>query len=411
MAKVLTIYGIGSGHTYVEQYNTLVELCNRTEADIKIVLINGDSINYARVYNGANSTELLPDNWADGKKSVCILVDGPGANPATANGYFESQFSLIKPLIDTFKPDVINAAGHSRGAIFCLFTINQLANTYKGKCNVFLIDPVNMSLADKDLALRLGPNISKYKRIVMEDEGSNKVFPPAEISSNGGPQIKETDNIRFPGTHGTATQLTPIVPNNYLLPDRKQFTLDGVWPIAKTTFLMIVEYLGEYGTDFISISKISNYQLIDSYAEIQFKNLIEYEGDQFKRLMNDTKLSMADQKSEVNLISLTGRRDEELLDKFCLNPYQFSPLFVDNEHADLFKKEFDDLFKILPEMVTSKKYFTCEFGDLVKDQKKFNQELADNGLARADCQELRLNCSVMFSRLQELLNISNNFFE
>lgn len=401
--KVMTIYAIGTGHSYLEPYNTLVTLCNNTTADCKILSTTSyQNFKYNDKPEPLENLTRINDSDFKNKNQVCVLVNGIAkqAGPDEAHTTQDKQLRNLIGLIQTYQPDRLNMVGHSRGAVTCL----RIAKNIEGKplpvglkCNIFCIDPVAWIsyMGGKDYTLTA--NVSEYKRIAMEDDApiNTSVFPIMTIKSiNGGYQIQPIDNIRLPGTHGTATQCNPILKAGENAAQHS--STNRKWPIGHSTYIMINKQLDSWET--IMGQDFSDFDLIDNYAAIVNNNPGHYEyssigGWSLKRTVNNLDPCLPDKKVVQKIDTRVSKRSHEELDSLCPNPYQGGPLFINQQHYNLFQKNFPKITKLIPNDFMKVKYF-----DLSDAQKKAHRKAFFTGIkgsVKSDLVRLGLNCPTM----------------
>ncbi len=404
--KVFTIYAIGTGHNYTEKYNTLVTLCDTTAADYKILITRSNNVVPYLGTRTKDQPTSLKDGW-EKSDQVCVLVDGPSLN-ATAHNYFISQVNKLKDLIKKYEPKKVNAVGHSRGAILTIYLTNILYNTKvikDKKCSLFLIDPVKRSDLLDEFGLILALNINNYKRIIMEDDYSQNIFPLQTITSCSY-EIKQLDNIRLPGAHGTATQCSPLVSAGYLVPNVKLKLVssedgENVWPIGLCAYRSIKSQLIEWGTWMeveAMVNNITKFDIIDAYAAIITNNLSRYRDGKYVRTLNNIAYSKPDEKQKIdNVVSTRQPKD---LNDLCPNPYRGGPLFINEQHKDLFKSAFPILYGCFDQKdITTFKYYTMS---------KQGQTVMINEISHSlsnhfdDVRKLRIYCPSMYTLFVKL---------
>ncbi len=390
MPKVLTVYCIGSAHNYKENYNTLVSLCDSTNAGAKILITHaGNRTNYIGVQT-IDREEPLNPGW-ENQNQICVLIDGPNFDkgmPATEKSgeYINNQTDKLCVIASKYSPDIVNLVGHSRGAIMCNVFAWKLSDSmdykyhdknyfglsYTGTTNpivnVFLIDPVNHTDISIKFALGLSPVTNGYKRIIMEDAGGvtgavstnstdNYAFPLEKITDESSHyKIQTLDNIRIPGTHGTASQLTPVANNGEKLPNPAPVTINtpskskDFFPIARIAFCTVMNQLSIWETNYDTLELIfssDTRNIINEYARVFNINKFLLNRNSHNRLVNNAPRSEPNQTISYSWVKPS--RDKNQLNLICPNPYRWGIFFINQQHAALFKDKYKSFYDVLPE--------------------------------------------------------------
>lgn len=399
----MTIYAIGTGHSYLEPFNTLVKLCDDTKADYKILSTTSYK-NYQYNDSPQPLEKLKEINLSDyqNKNQVCVLVNGVAkfAGPDEAQLIQNKCILNLISLIEGYNPDILNMVGHSRGAMTCLRIaedIDSLLWAANLACNVFCIDPVDWTTYKDGKSYTLSSNIRGYKRIAMEDDSSTgssiDTFPLMTIKSSATYTISSDDNIRLPGTHGTATQCNPILESG-----KTAYNNPGkpLWPIGYSTYTTINKQLISWGTEFNNIS--NDFQTINTYANMFINNPATLRGGVYIRTVNDLDPCKPDAEQKTEMYIST--RLPEGLDLLCKNIYRGGPLFINNQHHDLFKTHFPKTCAAIPN-----EYKTIDFHKLSSTQKAADRSsfLAKIGADLGENNSLVVNCPIMLRNLENLL--------
>lgn len=361
--RTISIYCIGTAHRVGEEYNILRMLYDLTDA------------------NSGWMVERTPGKWTDSNlfrphdkvpnpddEHHKVLYDGPPNFPdlgaRAAGQYMVNVTNNAKLLINSIKLSVneklkVNLVGHSRGAVNCLMIAAALRTNSRVSCNLFLIDAVKVT-GRNDLTratipeaeTRLYANVADCLHIVMEDDvkfvlgplkfGIFRLYKFAKDDKS--PPKIDVEHIRFPGTHGTATQCNEMVkdgeqilklPKDRLIPEA-----DKMWPIGGAVLSLALQKLRSWGTPLHDEGrKLANEKQEFSFlTRIQRSNpfLTPYSK---KRLINDSKNSRPGEIQEVELVpggpDKVTYRSEKTLNNFGTNPLRYHPIFVNRRHVDL----------------------------------------------------------------------------
>ena len=366
--KTVSIFCIGTGHNSNEEYNILRILYDLTNTESGWVvsrmggkqtgsqlfnppqrMIAPDKLHHKILYDGAPN---LPD--VGGKASGDYLVN-----------VADNALELIKSVsLDGNEKLKVNLVGHSRGAVNCLLIATRLFREMRNAdCNLFLIDAVKVIGVNKKLITSRVPedktrllfeNVKNCTHIVMEDDvkytelngflkmGIFVLYEFEKVQIN--PPQMDIEQIRFPGTHGSATQCNPMardgeeipaLPSGKLIPAAKD-----MWPIGGAALSLALQKLKSWGTPLHDDGRA----LATEEKEFWFLNRVQLINRFItpfskKRLINDSKQSISKENQEVDLvpggINKVLYRPKELLDRFTPNLLRHHPVFINQRHVDL----------------------------------------------------------------------------
>ncbi|MGB7763264.1 MAG: hypothetical protein WBL61_25740 [Bryobacteraceae bacterium] len=175
MAGIFSVFSIGTSHSQREPNNTIATLGHECHPRKKI----NDG-------PGWHTLDLFGKFFGQGMDSRCR--------------------STVTEIL-TWKPEVVNLAGHSRGAVLCHMIANDLAaNNFPGTINMVVLDPVNMSSHTQRAGqLRSKVKLGSYVAIVMENESSS-FFPLTDVKPLSRMFEGSISAFNMPGTHGSGTQ-------------------------------------------------------------------------------------------------------------------------------------------------------------------------------------------------------------
>jgi thioesterase domain-containing protein len=114
------------------------------------------------------------------------------------------------------KPQKVNLAGHSRGAVLCHMIANDLATSgFAGEINMVVLDPVNQSShIHRAKMLKKAMKLGEYVAMVMENisKGLDAMkFPLTEVQALDAKYLQRMHVINMPGKHGSGTQLNTAI--------------------------------------------------------------------------------------------------------------------------------------------------------------------------------------------------------
>ena len=315
---VFSVFNIGTGHTQKERNNTMKALYD----------------------------EAYPPKY---------INDGPPGLNGIAMGWgMNTMRDLTMKEIRKAKPDRVNLAGHSRGAILChmlahaILTDKSMPNTEVTLC---LIDPVHMSwiphTGSEDLLHT--DRLLAYQAIIMENENTNlpggpdgKFYPFkfVELEKEDDTQhekgAKKVYYINMPGTHGSATQ---VLTN----------------PVAKVAKEMIKNFMRRRGTYFKG-NKPDPIDMCELFADIHRLNPFDPQL-QARLIYNDSGKAKVHKPGNEAWRSVDSRSDSVTKANFLnesrvpgrikLPGLQRGQYLINQKHAKYFSRAFPNLWLVL----------------------------------------------------------------
>jgi hypothetical protein len=332
-----TVFNIGTGHNQTELFNLLVQLHGLTAA------------------NGIDHQKRINDGPAGDKRLDEVVIPAFHMDNIKRD-MTDAIIAWATRLGHQFDTSSVNLVGHSRGAIICVLIAGALFRLLRTlRCNLFLVDPVNMSeIVDAD-ARTLYENVQECRRITMEDDLSPKTYPLQDVHYVTGVD-RRVLHYRLPGTHGTATQCNAKVAADQ--PITCDPSPDKLWPIGATAQLEILRALHAWGTPLTGPANrlaADNGLLLRAYLRIKRSNVslvrnaqaLGVGGGYFVHI-NDMKNAawfFQEKKLVQTMASFFGQRTQAELKKLAgENPHRGTPLFVNSQHAALFNAQWPNLY-------------------------------------------------------------------
>ena len=309
---VMSIFNIGTGHTQKERNNTMRALYD----------------------------ECYPPKY---------INDGPTGLKGVALGWgMNDMLKDTMKEIRKVKPDQVNLAGHSRGAILChmiahaILTDNSLPNT---KVTLCLIDPVHMSKIDHAGAEDLlhSDRLLAYQAIIMENENTNlkggpggKLYPLTFINLADDDDGKKLYYINMPGTHGSATQ---VLTN----------------PIAKVAKELIKNFMRKRGS-FFKGQKPTPVDMCELFAQIHLLNPFSHDF-QARLIYNDPGKAKVHKPGNESWQSVDSRaasvswayflNEANVPGRIKVANLQPGRYLINQKHAKFFSRAFPSLWIVL----------------------------------------------------------------
>ncbi|HZD47251.1 MAG TPA: hypothetical protein VE178_00780 [Silvibacterium sp.] len=225
---VYSVFCIGTGHTKDEDNNTMKFLYDDCRGGLKYI---NDGPTGLSAGTGWGMNTMLRDTMADIKS----------ARP---------------------RPDRVNLAGHSRGAVLCHMLAHAIGTDLPGtEITLSLIDPVHMSKIPHAGAedLDANPKLLAYQAIIMENENTKlkggpggKLYPFQFLTLADQNDAKKIHYINMPGTHGSGTQ---VLTN----------------PIGKVVKELVANFMRKRGTQFKTLKK-SDIEMCELFAQVHLQN-------------------------------------------------------------------------------------------------------------------------------------------
>jgi len=211
-----------------------------------------------------NTMKFLYDDCLD--FDYKYINDGPTGSSAITgwgmNTMLRDTMAAIK--FARPRPDRVNLAGHSRGAVLCHMLAHAIYDdpeTQNLEITLALIDPVHMSKIHHEGAEDLDDNskLLAYQAIIMENENTKlkggpggRFYPFKFLTLADQNDAKKIYYINMPGTHGSGTQ---VLTN----------------PIGKVAKELVANFMRKRGTKFATDKK-TDLEMCELFAQIHMQN-------------------------------------------------------------------------------------------------------------------------------------------
>lgn len=316
MPAVFTIYNCGTSHNRQNLDETVADLASRTVgAENRDWMINDGPGSYS---HAAGASAPMAD------RGLAAQAKTPGTcDPVTGLGQ-KAAFAVTRGVVDGFGweenvahtmavlnatidlPKTINMVGWSRGAITCFMIAHALADTPRTAgipVNIFAFDPVpGPGNFDDPNKVTLPTNVRAYAAIVQEDE-RRKIFRPTLINADavGGAKAKF---YYMPGGHSTG-----------VFRMKTEVGLIGAF--------LAHRFLQKHGTQLNTPISLTARDLCELYAKIRM-DLAQY------------------RKSGGGVLTALGTQR-----RVVANRFQDTPYFINDHHANQFRKTFPQVWSAL----------------------------------------------------------------
>ncbi len=305
--SVFTVFAIGTGHSRAEKNTLMVRLydvCNAIDA----VHLGSPAPQMKYILDGIGKSY----DADTGKVSTDYFAQ------ATGWGLSDKTDEVVEHAM-RLRPEVVNLAGHSRGAIICTRIASKLSRALPStKCNLFLVDPVERTpIGDSRNNAQTHGNVKLFRQLIMENEGSF-LFEPRKISH----QSASINTVHMPGRHGTATQTGQ--------------------PIGLVSYMLAINFLGMCRSDMAG-RPFSAPQLCDAYGQVNLANPVRKTSSGIGRLFQDLDAGK-------RVFGFSGSRDLKGFGR--KNAWRDDGYFINNDHARHFMATWPDLFLVLTGKLT-----------------------------------------------------------
>lgn len=322
MPTVFTIYNCGTSHNGQNLDETVADLARRTVgAENRNWMITDGPGSYS--HSASSSAPALVRGLAAQAKT-------PGTRDPVSGLKKLASFAVARGMVDGFGwednvahvmavlgatielPQTINMVGWSRGAITCFMIAHALAKNPRTSgipVNIFAFDPVpgpgNFNDPDK---VTLPGNVRAYAAVVQEDE-RRKIFRPVLIHSDEASGAK-TRFYYMPGGHSTGVFRT-----------KTEVGLIGAF--------LAHRFLLKHGTHLNDPISLTARDLCELYGKIRL-DLAQYRS------------------SGGGVLTLLGKQHRAVANRF-----QDTAYFVNDHHANQFRKTFPQVWLALDRGVSN----------------------------------------------------------
>ena len=328
------IFNIGTWHTHTENCNLLVRLWTDC--------LSGSFENLGVIENQngnkkkGNEPFQNTANWKHpAKKNFTWINDGADSTGDSIPDQTESNMKVLEALSNKESIENVVIVGHSRGAILAVRIAAALYQRQNHvKCHLLLYDPVKRMLQGFDSENReIRDNVKSIVVVAMEDQTQDDfkllTIKRRTAGQKGHADLAQSEYIRLPGTHGTATQLTGH-------------------PIGQVGYILAYMFLEKRGIKIAAPSLSTD--LLKAYCRIPRINRISIKGGVKYRNVNNYEeqkhfkiIRTGTFKQETNDVKVGGHRTAKLDEKAGRNIYLGHKFFVNQQHFGLFAAQYPNI--------------------------------------------------------------------